>query len=188
MTAPVLILAQATATDGSFMQTLHKIADQFGVRWPFLIAQIVNFLVIAALLWYFAFKPVLATIGDRQKKIEDGLKYADEMKAKLAAAQQAYDAQIHDAQIKAREIIAETQKTSKELADKQLKETVERANGLIEKAQMAIELEKKKMLAEARTEIARLVVATTQQVLGRELSDADRSRYNEAAARELTQV
>ena len=48
-----------------------------------------------------------------------------------------------------------------------------------------IELEKKKMLAEARTEIARLVVETTQRVLAKELSEADRGRYNESAAREL---
>jgi len=44
------------------------------------------------------------------------------------------------------------------------------------------------MLAEARTEIARLVVETTQRVLSKELSEADRSRYNESAARELTNV
>jgi F-type H+-transporting ATPase subunit b len=44
------------------------------------------------------------------------------------------------------------------------------------------------MLDQARGEIARLVVATTQRVLAKELSDAERSRYNDAAARELTGV
>jgi len=184
MTAPLFILAQANETANPVVQIAH----QFGVRLPFLIAQIVNFVVIASLLWYLAFKPVLATISERQKKIADGLKYADEMKAKLEAAQQAYDAQVREAQIKARAIIDETQKVAKEFADKQQTEAVERANGLIEKAQMAIELEKNKMLAEARTEIARLVIATTQKVLGTQLTEADRGRYNEAAARELTQV
>jgi F-type H+-transporting ATPase subunit b len=42
------------------------------------------------------------------------------------------------------------------------------------------------MLAEARTEIARLVVVTTERVLAKKLTDADRSAYNEAASRELT--
>jgi len=42
------------------------------------------------------------------------------------------------------------------------------------------------MLEEARIEVARLVVITTQQVLARELSDAERARYNEAATREIT--
>ena len=44
------------------------------------------------------------------------------------------------------------------------------------------------MLEEARGEIARLVVATTERVLAKKLSDSDRSSYNEAAARELTTV
>ena len=42
------------------------------------------------------------------------------------------------------------------------------------------------MLAEARTEIARLVVVTTERVLAKKLTDADRSAYNDAASRELT--
>jgi F0F1-type ATP synthase membrane subunit b/b' len=50
------------------------------------------------------------------------------------------------------------------------------------KAQHAIELEHRKMLAEARTEIARLVVVTAERVLAKKLSDADRAAYNEAAA------
>ena len=64
----------------------------------------------------------------------------------------------------------------------------ERANALITKAQQAIELEHKKMLADARTEIARLVVAPTERVLAKKLTDADRAAYNEAAANELTSV
>ena len=54
------------------------------------------------------------------------------------------------------------------------------------KAQQAIELEHKKMLDQARSEIARLVVTTTERVLAKKLSDADRSAYNEAASKELT--
>jgi F-type H+-transporting ATPase subunit b len=44
------------------------------------------------------------------------------------------------------------------------------------------------MLADARTEIARLVVTTTERVLAKKLTDVDRAAYNEAATRELTTV
>jgi F-type H+-transporting ATPase subunit b len=59
---------------------------------------------------------------------------------------------------------------------------------MLAKAQQATELEHKKMLADARTEIARLVVITTERVLSKKLSDADRNAYTEAASRELTGV
>ena len=42
------------------------------------------------------------------------------------------------------------------------------------------------MLDQARTEIARLVVTTTERVLAKKLTDADRASYNEAAAKELS--
>ena len=63
-----------------------------------------------------------------------------------------------------------------------------RANDTLAKAQQAIELEHKKMLADARSEIARLVVTTTERVLAKKLDDADRAAYNDAATRELTAV
>jgi F-type H+-transporting ATPase subunit b len=108
------------------------------------------------------------------------------MKAKLEAAQQESAASAKRAQVEASRIIDEARKAAKEFLDKQTQETAAKANDIISKAQQAIELEKKKMLAEARTEIARLVVVTTQRVLAKELTDADRSRYNESAAKELT--
>jgi F-type H+-transporting ATPase subunit b len=131
---------------------------------------------------------VLATLDDRQRKIASGLQYAEEMKAKLEAAQQESVASAKRAQIEASKIIDEARKSAKEFLDKQTQEAAGKASDMLVKAQQVIELEKRKMLAEARTEIARLVVETTQKVLARELSDADRSRYNESAARELNNV
>ena len=115
-----------------------------------------------------------------------GLSYADEMKAKLAAAQEESAASAKRAQVEASRIIDEARKSAKDFLDKQTQETAAKASDLLAKAQQAIELEKKKMLAEARTEIARLVVVTTERVLAKKLTDADRSAYNDAASRELT--
>ena len=188
MTSPLLFLAQVVAEPAGSTNPVVQISRDFGLRPNLLLAQIVNFTIVAFLLWKFAFKPVMATITERQQKIDSGLTYAEEMKAKLEAAQQASSAQLREAALAGQKIVADAQKAAKEITDRQQQEAVEKANGLITKAQAAIELEKNKMLAEARTEIARLVVATTQRVLAKELTDADRSRYNDAAARELTNV
>jgi F-type H+-transporting ATPase subunit b len=179
-----ILLAQAAVSSGG----VTKILDDFGIRGPFLLAQIINFAIVAFLLWKFAFKPILATIDKRQHEIDAGLKYAEASEAKLRAAQQASVAQIREAQVKGQQLIAEARKAAKEFHDKQQKEALEKANALIQRAQEAIELEKRKMLADVRVEIARLVVSTTQRVLSRELSEAERARYNETAARELAKV
>ena len=110
------------------------------------------------------------------------------MQSKLAAAQQESAAIVKKSQVEASRIVDDARKTAKEYLDKQTQEASAKASDILAKAEQAIQLEHKKMLADARTEIARLVVTTTERVLAKKLTDADRASYNEAAARELTSV
>jgi len=167
---------------------VSEIFHTFGIKPEFFLAQVVNFAIVAAVLWFFAFKPVLSTIEERKKQIEQGLKDSAEIKQKLAATQQESLAAIQKAQAEANQIIEAARKTSKEISDREAAAAIERANDMIAKAQQAIELEHKKMLQEARTEIVSLVIKTTQAVLAKELSEADRTRFNESATRELANV
>ncbi|HWA87404.1 MAG TPA: F0F1 ATP synthase subunit B [Opitutus sp.] len=195
MLSPLLLLAEATghvaeasAAHGEAGSGITKIFQDFGISWPFFLAQVLNFSLVAFILWKFAFKPVMATLDERQKKIADGLRYTEEMQAKLAAAQQESSTIVHNSQVEAARIIDEARRAAKEYLDKQTREAATQANDLLAKARQAVELEHKKMLAETRGEIARLVVATTERVLAKKLSDADRAAYNDAAAHELTGV
>jgi len=180
--------AHAAAVDTGLAGTFGALADKFGLEWRYVVVQIISFLILFAVLYWKAIRPTVAAMEERTQKIDAGLKYAEEMKAQLAATQVQTEVALKEAQQKAQAIVAEAQKAAKEFADKQQKEAVERTAALLAKAQEAIGLEKKKMLAEARTEIARLVVATTERVLAKKLNDADRAAYNESAGRELSGV
>jgi F-type H+-transporting ATPase subunit b len=164
---------------------LHALQTQFGIEGKYLLMQIISFSILAFVLYRFFFKPVLATVDERNKKIEDGLKHAEEMQAKLAAAAQESAQIVKGAQLEAQKIVDEARKSSKEYTDKQQAEALQRSAELMAKAQQSIELEHKKMLNEARSEIARLVVTTTERVLAKKLTDADRAAYNDTAAKEL---
>jgi F-type H+-transporting ATPase subunit b len=194
MLSNLLLLAQATghaaegAAHAEAATGISKIIQDFGISWPFFLAQVVNFSVVAFILWKFAFKPVLTTLDERQKKIADGLRYAEEMKAKLDATQQESAAILKKASTDASRLIDEARKTAKDFLDKQMLEATAKAADVNVKAQQAIALEHKKMLADARAEIARLVVVTTERVLAKKLSDADRAAYNDTAARELSNI
>ncbi len=164
------------------------IPERFGLEPKYIVMQVISFLIVLGVLYKFGIKPVTATMEERTKKIESGIKHAEEMQAKLAAAQQESAALIKKANAEATKIVEDARKSAKDYADRQTQEAGAKANDLLTKAQQAIELEHKKMLADARTEIARLVVATTERVLAKKLSDADRASYNETAAKELSGV
>ncbi len=164
------------------------IAERFGLEPKYIVMQVISFLIVLFVLYKFGIKPVTATMEERTRKISDGIRYAEEMQAKLAAAQQESATIVKKANVEATRIVDDARKTSKEFLDKQTQEATTKSAELLAKAQQAIELEHKKMLADARTEIARLVVTTTERVLAKKLTDADRAAYNEAAGRELTNV
>lgn len=162
------------------------IVHQFGLEPKYVIMQVISFLILFGVLYWFGIKPTIATMEARNQKIADGLKHAEETQARLAAAHQESAALLKTAQLEANKVVEEARKTAKEFADKQQAEAVARAAELQAKAQQAIELEHKKMLDQARGEIARLVVKTTEQVLAKKLSEADRASYNDAATKELS--
>lgn len=164
-----------------------EIAGQFGVSLQTLVAQVVNFLIVAIALYFFAVKPVVATLDQRQKTIADGLQYAEDMKAQLAKAEQERAETIKKATLEAQRILAEARDQAKDLLDRKTNEAAAKAESIIHKAHEAIDVERNKMLSEVRQEVARLVVATSGKVLSRELSDQERSRFGEVAARELAQ-
>jgi len=186
MIKSILFLA---ATDGAeSANQFIRLAENFGVDGRFLLAQIINFLIVAALLYKFAFKPIIETIDQRQKEISDGLKFAEEAKTKLAKSENQYAAAIQKAQQESQSIIATARDNAKAYEEKQIQEAAAKAEAIITKAKEAIELEKTKMLNEVREEVTRLVVETSSKVLSKNLTDDDKSRFSKSAAEELSSV
>ena len=183
MTLPLFLAAAVEAQSAK-----PGLAETFGLDVKYIVIQAISFLIVLAVLYKFGIKPTIATMEERNAKIASGLKHAEDMQAKLAAAQQESAAIVKKSQVEATRIIEDARKTAKDYVDKQTQEAAAKATDILSKAQQSIELEHKKMLADARTEIARLVVTTTERVLSRKLSDADRASYNDSASRELTSV
>ncbi len=182
MTLPLFLAAAATNAANP------SIPERFGLEPKYIVMQVISFLIVLFVLYKFGIKPVTATMEERNRKISDGIRHAEEMQAKLAAAQQESAVIVKKANVEATRIVDDARKSAKDFLDKQTQEATAKSAELLSKAQQAIELEHKKMLADARGEIARLVVTTTERVLAKKLSDADRASYNEAAGRELTSV
>jgi F-type H+-transporting ATPase subunit b len=164
---------------------LTAITKKFGVTWPTLIAQMINFCLVALVLYKFAVKPVAATLDERQQKIADGLQYAEEMKTQLSEAERERAEKVKQAAIDAQAILAEAREQSKEMIELKTQEASAQAEAIIRKASEATELERQKMLSDVRQEVARLVVATSSKVLSRDLSDSEKQTFSESAAKEL---
>ncbi len=180
-----LILAAADAQEASGM--LEKFGlSEFGIDAKYIGWQFLWFSLFFAVVYLKLIKPITGAMEERQATIDSGIKHAEEMKVKLDAAAEESAAIVKNAQGEASKIIDEARISAKAFLEKQTQEATRKAQDLITKGQHATELEHRKMIAEARGEIARLVVDTTRQVLAKELTDEERQRYNDAAAKQLT--
>ena len=130
-----LLFIAATEASAGGESGIVVLFDKFGLDARFLIAQIINFVIVAAILYKFAFKPVLATIEERQKTIAEGLEFSEEAKAKLADSEKQHAATLQKAQQEAQAILAEARDNAKALMDKQAEEASARSEDMITKGQ-----------------------------------------------------
>lgn len=179
-----LVLAAAPAA-GDSAGPVQTIVQNFGLDTPFFIGQIINFLIVAALLYFLAFKPVLRTVGERQQKIEDGLRYSEEMKQKLADAEKSHEETLRKASLEAQAILKEAKGQANQLIESKTEEARTKAEDIVRRGEASLEAERKKMLEDVRGEVSRLVVETTRKVLDKELSDSEKSAFSDRAASEL---
>ena len=165
-----------------------SIALQFGVDTPLLTAQVICFLILAYILWNYGFKKILGTMEEREKKISDGLRYAEEVKIKLEDAERKHTDTLKEASEEAKKTLDSAREQAKNFEEQLRKDAEVRAEDIVRKAGEQMELERQTMVAETKMEFAKLVVKTSAKVLDRELADEEKVRFGEAAATEIAKV
>src|ERR1700675_5222233 len=99
------------------MDAAAKVAEQFGVYWPNLIAQVILFAIVYWLLKRFAFKPVIAMLEERRRRNEEGQINAENIKRQLAEAQAKYEEILAKANAEAQRLIEEVRAGGDRLAE-----------------------------------------------------------------------
>ena len=79
------------------IQMAQDTATRFGVDWQHFIAQCISFGIVAFLLHRYAYKPILAVLEERKKRIKEGLDNAEKIKQELANTQ----AKTHEIMVQA---------------------------------------------------------------------------------------
>ncbi|MBV9298048.1 MAG: F0F1 ATP synthase subunit B [Verrucomicrobia bacterium] len=167
------------------MDAAGNVAQQFGVYWPNLIAQVVLFAIVYLVLKRYAFKPVIAMLEERRRRIEEGQLNAENIKKQLAAAEAKYQEILSKANTEAQRLLDEVRASGDRLAEQKRQEAVAAAEQISLKAKEAMTLERDRLMEEMKRELGRLVVDTTTRVTGKVLTPEDHQRINEETAREV---
>jgi F-type H+-transporting ATPase subunit b len=143
--------------------------EELGLNLPKLIYQIINFLVLMVILYALLYKRILAMLAERQQRIEQSLKDAEQVKLQLANAKRDYDAEIAKARQEASGIVAQAQERAKAQEAEIIAQARRDGDKVREEARTSALQERDTLLREAKDKIADLVTLTASQVLGAEL-------------------
>jgi F-type H+-transporting ATPase subunit b len=172
-----ILLAQATGNG-----PVQQIAQTFGVDWTHLIAQIISFCIVCALLYKFAYQRVLAMLEERRKQIAEALANAEKINAELAQTKVQRHEALLEANVEATKLIEEAREAAARVQEQETQKAIAAAEQIIAKAREAATQDHSRMLAELKREVGRLVVQTTATVTGKILTPEDQRRLAEETA------
>jgi len=177
---PLSLLPLALADEGSFQPLQFDPAAT--------VLTVITFLVLLLILAKFAWKPILAAIEAREKRIEDAIGKAEGDRKSAEGLLAEYKARVANVE---QEVAAlrEQGRTDAEALRADIRGRAEQeAAAAVEKARRDIDLAKNQALADIRREAVGLGLAVAGKVVGRSLDDADRRRLAQEVVDDLSRV
>ena len=166
-------------------ELVRDTAETFGWNpWLFL-SQVISFIIVAAALRAFAYKPILAVLHQRREQIAQAQLNAEKIKQQLAEAEQRHAEILAKANVEAQRMIDEARTSSGILAERKQQEAIAAAEEIVAKAREASAIEHERTMAQLKRELGRLVVDTTAKVTGKVLTPDDQRRLQEEATRQI---
>jgi F-type H+-transporting ATPase subunit b len=149
--------------------------EALGINLGYLISQIVNFTLLALLLYFVAYKPILRMLDERSARIKKGLEDAEVASKRAAEMEQAFEQKIAEARREGQEIIAQATQMSEKARQEILERAREEAQAQIEKARGEIARERDLAMSQLRQQVADLSLTISEKVI-HETLDEQRQR------------
>jgi F-type H+-transporting ATPase subunit b len=145
--------------------------DKLGINLGYFLFQVLNFLIMAILLYAWAYRPILKMMDNRKKKIAQGLEDARIASEARANAEQDAAQIMAEAQNKANQVVRESSDRA-EAAALEIRASAEAEASKEREAALAeVQLERDRMLGDLRSQIAALAIAATQKLVGASLDE-----------------
>jgi F-type H+-transporting ATPase subunit b len=163
---------------------MESITSTFHIDLKIIIAQIVNFGIVFAVLYIYAIKPLTKIMKERGEKIEKGISDAKSNAEILNNTKAQYEEALVKARKEADKIFQEGKKEAEAKKVLMLEKTKEEVAMMVEGGKKNLENEKIKMVAEAKEEITTLSIKIAEKILGKKIDGS----FDEKTMKELNNI
>ena len=177
---------ETTATDQTTTETeVQGVAASLGLNTQLFVFQLINFVIVAIILWFLILKPLIKKMEERKKIIDDSLNKAKEVETKLQMSEQVYQEKIDEAKVNANKVLEETYKKSEEMAVEMKENAKEEIEQLVKQAKSKIEAEKNAMIEGVKNNSVELVMLAVEKILREKMDSSKDKRIIEEALKNL---
>ena len=141
-----------------------------------IIAQVINFLILVALLRAVAYKPVVRLLEQRSNKIQESIDKAEADQKAAEATLAQYKQKLQEANVKAQEIIDKAEKTARDEYDAKILEAKKGIEQLKKAAQDDIQREHERAEAQIKGEVITLSLAAAEKIIGKNIDSKENER------------
>ncbi|MCC7207366.1 MAG: F0F1 ATP synthase subunit B [Anaerolineae bacterium] len=143
--------------------------ERLGINSGFLLAQIVNFLLIALILWLLVWKPMVRALEARKERIAKGLEDARQAEQKLASAERDAQKLIEQRRVEANKLLEEGRANVDTQIKALLDEARHEAEAIRARARAEATEERDAMLQSVRAQVGEIALAAAERVIGQSL-------------------
>src|SRR2546425_447277 len=141
-----------------------------------LMVQLVNFLILLAILWRLLYRPFLAKMEERRAAIKKALEEAQAARAEAARQQEENAARLRQAHAEAAAIHQQALKAASEEQRRLVAAARREAQQLVESAKAQTDADIRRAREELRREVAELSTAVAEKLIRKSLRDDDHRR------------
>lgn len=129
------------------------------------------FIIVFLILKKFAWKPILATLKERETSISDSIAAAERVKEEMAQMKAEHEHVLAEAKAERSKILKEAKEAKDQIIGEAKTQAQAEAKKIINEAYTAIENQKMAALTDVKNQIGSLVIEVAEKVLRKELSD-----------------
>jgi F-type H+-transporting ATPase subunit b len=163
------------------MEALHNL----GIDFKVLIAQIINFGILLAVLIKLLYRPILKMLDERRKRIEESLNKATEIDQKAAKMEEEMEKKRAQARNEAATIIGEAKSAAEKGGEQILLAAVKESDRVKEAAREQIELERQALYDETKKRVGKLALVLVTRSLQQDQGEEFYARNIDKALKEI---
>ena len=161
------------------------IAASLGLNSQLFVFQLINFTIVAVIVWFMILKPLLKKMEERKIQIDESIDNAKRVETNLFESERQYQKKIDEAKVEANKVIEKAHEEGVRLGKMLKEKSRSDIELLVAQAKKNIEIYKQEMKAEIKKETAEIVILALEKILSEKFDSKKDGKFIEEVLKEV---